>query len=346
LHFTLYPYNPHEKYRQFGGGCLKSEICIVSLLHIGIVAAENAIIYLHRSPMLVKDILAQQKTTFSFEFFPPREDDAADKLLDTIKALIPLSPSYVSVTYGAGGSTRDRTHNLVLRIQKETDLTVVSHLTCVGHEQDEIHSILEKYDSAGIHNILALAGDIPKNVENYTPPKNGFAHAADLVGHIKKHFPHMCVGVAGFPEGHPATPNRLQEMDYLKQKVDQGADYIVTQLFFDNRDFYDYCERCEIAGITIPNIAGIMPVASKTGLTRTAELAAGARIPAKLLKSVDRCENTDAVKQVGIHWATEQVRDLLYNGVRGIQFFTLNTSTATQEIYRSLGVSNSEQLRR
>lgn len=155
----------------------------------------------------------------------------------------------------------------------------------------------------------------------------------------------MCVGVAGFPEGHPNTPNRLQEMDYLKQKVDQGADYIVTQLFFDNSDFYDYCERCEIAGIHIPNIAGIMPVASKTGLTRTAELAAGARIPAKLLKSVNRCENTDAVKQVGIHWATEQVRDLLYNGVRGIQFFTLNTSTATQEIYRNLGVSNSEQLR-
>lgn len=295
--------------------------------------------------MLVKDILQQQKTTFSFEFFPPQEDSAADKLLETITNLRPLSPSYVSVTYGAGGSTRDRTHNLVLRIQKETDLTVVSHLTCVGHEKSEILHILEQYDQAGIHNILALGGDIPKNVENFTHPKDGFKYAGELVAFIKKRFPHMCVGVAGFPEGHPATPNRLQETDNLKQKVDAGADYIVTQLFFDNRDFYDYCERCEIAGITVPNIAGIMPVASKKGLIRTAELAAGAKIPARLLKSVNRAENTEAVKKVGIHWATEQVRDLLYNDVRGIQFFTLNTSNATLEIYNSLGVSSSEQLR-
>lgn len=295
--------------------------------------------------MLVKDILSSQKTTFSFEFFPPKEDNVADRLLDTIKDLIPLSPSYVSVTYGAGGSTRDRTHNLVLRIKKETDLTVVSHLTCVGHEKDEIYSTLEKYNEAGIYNILALLGDIPQNDENFTLPKDGFSYAAELVSFIKKHFPHMCVGVAGFPEGHPDTPNRLQEIDHLRQKVDAGADYIVTQLFFDNRDFYDYCERCEIAGIKVPNIAGIMPVATKQGLIRTAELAAGARIPSRLLKSVDRAENAEAVKKVGIHWATEQVRDLLYNNVKGVQFFTLNTSTATQEIYNSLGVSNSEQLR-
>lgn len=295
--------------------------------------------------MLVKDILTQQKNSFSFEFFPPHEDKAVDKLLETIKNLIPLSPSYVSITYGAGGSTRDRTHNLIVRIKKETDLTVVSHLTCVGHERDEIRKILEQYENAGIKNILALAGDIPKNVKNFQPPKDGFDHAADLVAFIKKNFPQMCVGVAGFPEGHPATPNRLQEMDYLKQKVDQGADYIVSQLFFENRDFYDYCERCELAGITVPNIAGIMPVASQKGLTRTAELAGGSRIPARLLTSVQRAEDTEAVKKVGIHWATEQIRDLLYNGVRGIQFFTLNTSTATMEIYKSLGVSNSEQLR-
>lgn len=295
--------------------------------------------------MLVKDILQQQKTTFSFEFFPPHEDAAADKLLETVKTLMPLSPSYVSVTYGAGGSTRDRTHNLVLRIRKETNLTVVSHLTCVGHEKSEIHAILEEYDQAGVHNILALAGDIPKNVDNFVPPKDGFKYAAELVAYIKKHFPHMCVGVAGFPEGHPATPNRLQEMDYLKQKVDAGADYIVTQLFFDNHDFYDYCERCEISSINVPNIAGIMPVASQKGLIRTAELAGGSRIPARLLKSVNRAESTEAVKKVGIHWATEQVRDLIYNDVRGVQFFTLNTSTATREIYNSLGVSSSEQLR-
>lgn len=299
--------------------------------------------------MLVKDLLAQQKTTFSFEFFPPKaaptNDDGGDRLLATISNLMPLAPSYVSVTYGAGGSTRHRTHDLVVRIKQETDITVVSHLTCVGSSQGEIHGILEKYQQAGILNILALRGDPPKGAADFIQPQDGFEHAIDLVAYIKKHFPAMCVGVAGFPEGHPATPNRLREIDHLKAKVDAGADYIVTQLFFDNRDFYDYCERCELAGIQVPNIAGIMPVTTKSGLIRTAELAGGARIPARLLRAVSRAENDAYVEKVGIHWATEQVRDLLDHDVRGIQFFTLNSSTATLEIYQSLGVSNSGQLR-
>ncbi|HID02337.1 MAG TPA: methylenetetrahydrofolate reductase [NAD(P)H] [Desulfobacterales bacterium] len=295
--------------------------------------------------MLVKDLLKSHKTTFSFEFFPPKEDAAADRLLNTISNLMPLGPSYVSVTYGAGGTTRDRTHDLVVRIKKQTDITVVSHLTCVGSSRSEMHSILEKYQEAGIENILALRGDPPKDMKNFVEPEDGFAYAADLVEYIKKHFPEMCVGVAGFPEGHPATPNRLQEIDYLKEKVDAGADYIVTQLFFKNSDFYDYCERCELAGIKVPNIAGIMPVSTKHGLIRTAELAGGARIPARLLKAVYRAENDEYVEKVGIHWATEQIRDLIDNDVRGIQFFTLNSSLATQEIYNSLGVRDSTQLR-
>ncbi len=295
--------------------------------------------------MLVKDLLDSHKTTFSFEFFPPKEDAAADRLLHTISNLMPLGPSYVSVTYGAGGTTRDRTHDLVVRIKEQTDITVVSHLTCVGSSRAEIHGILEKYQEAGIENILALRGDPPKDQKDFVEPADGFAYATDLVAYIKKHFPKMCVGVAGFPEGHPATPNRLQEIDYLKQKVDAGADYIVTQLFFQNSDFFDYCERCELAGINVPNIAGIMPVSTKSGLIRTAELAGGARIPARLLKAVYRAENDEYVEKVGIHWATEQIRDLLDNDVRGIQFFTLNSSLATQEIYNSLGVRDSTQLR-
>ncbi len=295
--------------------------------------------------MLVKDLLENHKTTFSFEFFPPKEDAAADRLLHTISNLMPLGPSYVSVTYGAGGTTRDRTHDLVLRIREQTNITVVSHLTCVGSTRADIHTILEQYQEAGIQNILALRGDPPQGQEDYVQPADGFAYAADLVSYIKKHFPEMCVGVAGFPEGHPSTPNRLQEIDYLKAKVDAGADYIVTQLFFENRDFYDYCERCELAGIHVPNIAGIMPVSTKSGLIRTAELAGGARIPARLLKAVYRAENDDYVEKVGIHWATEQIRDLLDNEVRGIQFFTLNSSEATLEIYKSLGVRDSTQLR-
>lgn len=294
--------------------------------------------------MLVKDILNSTKISFSFEFFPPKLDEDWDNLFLTIADLMPLKPAYVSVTYGAGGSTRDRTHKLLVRIKKQTDLTVVSHLTCVGSSKDEIKTILENYNANGIENILALRGDPPKGQSQFIAPENGFAYSADLVAFIKKHFPHMGVGVAGFPEGHPETQNRLKEIDYLKAKVDAGADYIVSQLFFDNRDFYDYCERCELAGIKVPILAGIMPITSRQGMTRMAELAAGARLPARLLKAISRATNDDFVEKVGVHWATEQVRDLIDNNVRGIHFYTLNKAKATLKIYESLGVTNSEQL--
>ncbi len=294
--------------------------------------------------MLVKDILAANRIAMSFEFFPPKLEEDWDRLFNTISDLIPLHPAYVSVTYGAGGSTRDRTHNLVVRIQKETDLTVVSHLTCVGSTQDEIRRILENYQENGVENILALRGDLPKGQTEWVQPQDGFAYAADLVGFIKKNFPSMGVGVAGFPEGHPETQNRLKEIEFLKAKVDAGADYIVSQLFFDNRDFYDFCERCNHAGINVPVIAGIMPITSRPGMVRMAELAAGARFPARLLKALDRAENNSSVERVGVHWATEQVRDLIDNNVRGIHFYTLNSSKATLKMYETLGVSSSRML--
>lgn len=294
--------------------------------------------------MLVNEILDQKSISFSFEFFPPKTEKAWDKLFTNIAELVPLKPSYVSVTYGAGGSTRDRTHNLVARLTQETDLTVVSHLTCAGSSKDEIRSILEKYDEIGVKNILALRGDPVDGSDTWTKHEDGFEYAVDLVRFIKENFPHMCVGVAGFPEGHPDTPNRIKEIEYLKEKVDAGADYIVSQLFFDNRDFYDFRERCEYAGINVPIIAGIMPVTTKRGLVRMGELAAGARFPARLLRSVDRAESDESVEKVGVHWATEQVRDLIDNNVRGIHFYTLNTAKSTAKIYDSLGVSDSERL--
>ncbi len=294
--------------------------------------------------MLVKDILNQTKISMSFEFFPPKLEKDWDVLFQTIADLMPLTPCYVSVTYGAGGSTRDRTHNLVVRIHKETDLTVVSHLTCVGSTKKEIRSILEKYDENGVNNILALRGDLPNGVKEWIHQEDGFNYATDLVAFIKKNFPNMGIGVAGFPEGHPETPNRLMEIDYLKEKVDAGADYIVTQLFFDNRDFYDFRERCVLAGINVPIIAGIMPITTLKGMVRMAELAAGARLPARLLKSVARAEDDQYIKNVGVHWATEQVRDLIDNDVRGIHFYTLNSSKETLKIYNSLGIKDSIQL--
>ncbi len=294
--------------------------------------------------MLVKDILENNRISFSFEFFPPKDEPGWENLFANISDLMPLKPAYVSVTYGAGGSTRDRTHKLIVRIQQETNLTVVSHLTCVGSNRAETGAILRNYAESGIENILALRGDPPKGQTDFVQPQDGFAHAADLVAFIKKNFPRMGVGVAGFPEGHPATPNRLLEMDYLKAKVDAGADYIVTQLFFDNRDFYDFRDRCELSGITVPIIAGLMPITTKSGMVRMEELAAGARIPASLLRGLDRARSDEQVEKVGVHWATEQVRDLLDNEVRGIHFYTLNHSRQALDIYQALGVEDSVQL--
>jgi methylenetetrahydrofolate reductase (NADPH) len=199
-----------------------------------------------------------------------------------------------------------------------------------------------------------LGGDPPRNLQNYRKEDDAFQQAADLVRFIQKFNDsgaHAAkrgfgIGVAGFPEGHPGTPNRVLEMDYLKEKVDAGADYICTQLFFDNHDFLDFRERCVLAGIEIPIIAGMMPITSSKGMQRMAELAAGARYPAKLLKAIQRCgDDEEAVRRVGIHYATEQCAQLIDEEVDGIHFYTLNQSTATREIYASLGIKDSEVLK-
>jgi len=303
--------------------------------------------------MHVLDIFARRKTTISFEFFPPKTEQSSQELFETISELESYKPSFVSVTYGAGGSTRELTHDLVVRLKQKTSLDPIPHLTCVCHQESDIEDILDRYAAAGVSNILALGGDPPRNLKDYRKEDDAFQHAADLVRFIRNYSQSgkhpdrrgFGIGVAGFPEGHPATPNRLKEMDYLKAKVDEGADYIVTQLFFSNHDFLDFRDRCVHAGITIPIIAGIMPITSKSGMTRMADLAAGARFPAKLLRALDRAGNdAAAVERVGIHYATEQCQDLLDNKVKGIHFYTLNKSRATREIYASLGLKDTESL--
>ena len=288
--------------------------------------------------MKISDLLKKNKISFSFEFFPPKTEKASNRLFESIKELAPLKPSYVSVTYGAGGSTRERTHNLVIKIKNTTGLTVVPHLTCVGSTKDEIYKIMERYSKNGIENVLALKGDIPKDDNKVT---GEFSYAKDLVKFIKENFPDICIGVAGFPEGHPETPNRIKELDYLKEKVDSGADYICTQLFFDNHSFYDFSDRCKFSGINIPIIAGIMPITTTKGMNRMADLSPGTNFPAGLLKAVNRVENESLVQNVGIHWATRQVFDLIDNNVKGIHFYTLNKSNTTLEIYKSLGIKDS-----
>ncbi len=288
--------------------------------------------------MNLTEIFKKEKTTFSFEFFPPKDARSSEHLFKTIRSLMDLNPSYVSVTYGTGGSTRELTHDLVLRIRKETNLTVVSHLTCIDSGCDEIRGILEKYSTHGIQNIMALRGDRPKDTGEPSSGQGCFRYASELVAFIRKNFPALSIGVAGYPEGHPETPNRLQEIENLKRKVDAGADYICTQLFFNNNDFYDFCERCEIAGIHVPILAGIMPITSRRNLIRMADLAGGMRYPARLLRALERAEDDEDFEKVGIHWAAEQVLDLLFNRVKGIHFYTLNQSRATLQIYDSLGL--------
>ena len=293
--------------------------------------------------MKIKDIINSTKITFSFEFFPPKTGDGWEKLFQTISKLMPLAPSWVSVTYGAGGSTRDRTHELVIRIHKETNISVVPHLSCIGSSKDEIKKILETYIKNGIYNIFAIRGDQPPG--QVLPPDSGdFKYASDLIYFIKKFSPDISVGAAGYAEGHPESADRLAEIRHLKEKVEAGADYIITQLFFDNRDFYDFCDRCELRDIKVPIIAGIMAINSIRGMHRMAELTGRIRIPAPLLRSVYRAESDEYVEKVGTHWATEQVRDLIENKVRGVHFYTLNTSKSSLQIYESLGVKNSDQL--
>lgn len=298
--------------------------------------------------MHIQDILRAGAPTFSFEFFPPKTVEAADRLYETIRDLEACNPSFVSVTYGAGGSTRELTHDLVVRIKKTTEIPPIPHLTCVAHSRDEIDATLGRYAEAGISNILALRGDPPAHMTDYDRSQDAFQHAADLVRHIRRfnesgRHPDtrgFGIGVAAFPEGHPDTPNRLLEMDYLKAKVDEGADYICTQLFFDNHDFFDFRDRCELAGINIPVIAGIMPISSASGIKRMAELAGGAHFPAKLLRALNRAgDNKEAVQRVGIQYAAEQCAGLLDGGVDGIHFYTLNQGRATREVYASLGLA-------
>ncbi len=291
--------------------------------------------------MSLLERFAEGRPTFSFEFFPPRSPEAAAALFRTIAELERLRPTFVSVTYGAGGSTRSLTHELVERLLRETRLTVVPHLTCIGHTDEEIHAIVARYESAGVSAMMALRGDRRPGDD-----RGGPRYAADLVRLIRRvQTRRLAIGVAGYPEGHPDTPNRLVEIDHLKAKVDAGADFIVTQLFFDNRDFYDFRDRCLLAGIRVPIVAGLMPITSRAGMKRMAELALGMRYPAALLRAVARAgSNDEAVARVGIHWATEQARDLLDHGVAGIHFYTLNRSAATREVYASLGVEDSDGL--
>ncbi len=286
--------------------------------------------------MKIGELLSKKRTSISFEFFPPKTAEAQEELFETIKNLSSLEPTFVSVTYGAGGSTRERTKNIVKRIKRETNLTVMAHLTCIGHTKREIVEILNEYKDMGIENIFALRGDIPVGQEDFAIPKDGCHYAEELVTLIKEHFgDYFSIGVASYPEGHIESPNMERDIYYFKRKVEAGASFSITQMFFDNTFYYRFIELAREEGIDIPIIPGIMPITNFSQIKRFASLC-GATIPETLVKKIEAAKNKEEAKKIGIEHAKNQCQDLLEHGVSGLHFFTLNKSDATIEIYKRI----------
>jgi len=287
--------------------------------------------------MKIKDLFGRGAKIFSFEFFPPKTPEGLAALYAALEELRALKPSFVSVTYGAGGSTRDRTVELVGHIKNRLGIEAMAHLTCVGAGRREIQDILERLRASGIENILALRGDPPEGAARFTPPPDGFAHASDLVAFIRSRYGDgFCLGGAAYPEGHVESRSLEEDLAHLKIKVDAGVDFLITQLFFDNRVYFDFVARARRAGITVPILPGIMPVTNVAQIKRFTRQC-GATIPKPLMARLEAVqEDPEAVVRVGVDHATEQCLALLAGDAPGIHFYTLNKSTATRTIYQNL----------
>jgi len=282
--------------------------------------------------MRISDGFGRGRPLISFEFFPPKTEAGFESLFRAIAELKELSPAYVSVTWGAGGSTRRKTVELTARIQDEIGITAMSHLTCVGSGVAELVSTLEQLRRLGIENVLALGGDLPPE---YVAPPDALTYANELVSLVRSRF-EFCVGAACYPETHLRAKSPEADLAMLVQKVRAGVDFLITQLFFDNADYFAFVERARAAGIATPIVPGIMPVVSAASIRRITALC-GARIPAELERAFEQAGEDDARTQaVGIEWATEQCRELLASGVPGIHFYTLNRSPATRQIHQRL----------
>jgi len=282
---------------------------------------------------------AQKRPVVSFEFFPPKTEEGERVFFEkTLPGLAALRPDYCSVTYGAGGSTRDKTIAIVERIQREHQLTTLAHLTCVGSTREQIRDVLEQARAAGIRNILALRGDPPPGTE-FEKPDGGFEFAADLVQFIRE-TNGFGVGVAGFPEGHLACREGKQaDWAHLKRKVDAGADFVITQLFFDNADYFEFRDHLTRLGVTVPLVPGIIAILSAAQIRRFVAMC-GATLPAALQQELDARANDDAAAaEFGIEYATRQCRELLRAGVPGLHFYTLNKTASTTRILKNLGLT-------
>ena len=299
--------------------------------------------------MLIRDRLAHKRPVFSFEFFPPKTAEGESALMRSLERLAPLEPDFVSVTYGAGGSTRARTIEVVSRIKREFGIEAMAHLTCVGATRDELAAVLDQLADAGVHNVLALRGDPPKGDRTFTPTPGGFLHATDLVGFVRSRGD-FCVGAACYPEVHPEAANAEADLRHLSEKVAAGADFLISQLFFDNAKFFEFETAARAAGIAVPILAGIMPVTNASQVARFSQMC-GASIPEVLRTRLAEVEgDPQEVFWTGVSYAAHQCRALLRPsaggpfgkaavGVPGIHFYTLNKSPAARAIFEILRIA-------
>lgn len=285
--------------------------------------------------MRIRELLSTGRPCVSFEFFPPKTDAGFDQLRETVAALRDLSPTYISVTYGAGGSTRDRTVELVGNIRRDYGIEAMAHLTCVGASREEIHGVLKRLADAGVDNVLALRGDPPRGDADFKPHPQGFRYAGELAAFIRQEFK-FCLGGACYPEKHPEAPDPETDLQNLVGKVNAGCEFLVTQLFFDNRHYFDFVARCRGVGIGTPIIPGIMPITNVAQIERFTQMC-GAAIPEELLRELRRLQDDPAaVLSLGVAHATAQCLELLQRGAPGIHFYTLNKSPATRTILMAL----------
>jgi methylenetetrahydrofolate reductase (NADPH) len=282
----------------------------------------------------IKDILEKTRPV-SFEFFPPRQAEGIPAVLETMEELKVYCPDFVSVTYGAGGSTQAFTEEITLKIKRDTGVEVMAHLTCVGQNKEEIDQVLARLEAEGVENIMALRGDPPKGETEFVPVKGGFQHASELLTHVKANYS-FGVAAACYPESHPESVDLDTDLRYVKMKVDKGAGFLVTQLFYDNRYYFDFVERARAAGIDVPIIPGILPVLNSAQVRRFTRLS-GSEIPPDLDKLLDKYADSDnSARDMGVEYATAQVRELWDAGVPGVHFYVLNRSYSVSRILDNL----------
>ncbi|MFN0138028.1 MAG: methylenetetrahydrofolate reductase [NAD(P)H] [Phycisphaerae bacterium] len=285
--------------------------------------------------MRIRELLSTGRPSISFEFFPPKDDTGLAALRDSLDSLRDLRPTYVSVTYGAGGSTRRQTLELVGHIKRDHGIEAMAHLTCLGASRDELREVLQRLCDAGIENVLALRGDPPKGATTFEPHPDGFAHASDLAAFVKANFK-LCLAGAAYPEKHPEAVSFESDLAALKAKVDAGCEFLISQLFFDNQLYFDFVARARAVGIGVPILPGIMPITNVAQIERFTKMC-GASIPESLLAELRRLrEDANAVLSLGVAHATAQCLELLQRGAPGIHFYTLNRSPAARTILMAI----------